>query len=128
IYGITLVDNDNDNDNDSDNDNDTSDTEDSRPPLPPRPRTRASQHREQPGASVVRRKPAPPLEVPPRYSTIIDRPVDGAQLPPFFESPTTDLPRTAAPEGEQRRNHYGQDTPRVSTPVIRKPLPKGSNA
>ena len=118
-YGITLV----------DNDNDTSDTEDSRPPLPPRPRTRAFEQGEEPGTSVVRRKPAPPPEVPPRYSTIIDRPVDASQLHPFSDGPTTDTPTTAALEAEQRGNNHTHDLPRASTPaIIRKPLPKGSNA
>jgi len=65
-FGITLV------------DNDSSDTEDSRPPLPPRPRvpTAAVAAVDQvgtPGSAmgVVRRKPAPAPEMPPRYSTIM---------------------------------------------------------
>lgn len=69
----------------------------SAPPLPPRekqsppplpPRSTNSQSRSASGQSstdsVTRRKPAPPLQVPPRYSTIVgDSPYDVA------ESPTT---------------------------------------
>lgn len=112
-YGITLV------------DNDASDSEESRPPLPPRPRPRVSDPAEPSGSPAVRRKPAPPLEVPPRYSTIIDRPPDGEQLPAFSESPTAQSPTAGDFELEPRNDVVEAESSRVATStVIRKPLPR----
>jgi Rho GTPase-activating protein 1 len=56
------------------------------PPLPPRIRVPSSQS----SADSAKRKPAPPLQVPPRYSTIIsDAPSDVAESPVTY-SATTD--------------------------------------
>lgn len=42
-----------------------------RPPLPPRPWQSSRDHSPTEGANGVRRKPAPPLQTPPRYSMIV---------------------------------------------------------
>ncbi len=42
-----------------------------RPPLPPRPRQSSRDHSPTEAATEVRRKPAPPLQTPPRYSMIV---------------------------------------------------------
>jgi Rho GTPase-activating protein 1 len=122
-HGITLL------------DNDSSDTEDARPPLPPRPRlpvaATAADQVGTPGSptGVVRRKPAPAQEMPPRYSTIM---ADGSQRPTFEPSPTTSALMSGndepGPEARHRRDNPAQDVreeqgSRTPVPVIlRKPL------
>ncbi|KAL9098845.1 MAG: hypothetical protein Q9163_005566, partial [Psora crenata] len=101
ISGITLIDNGN-NTNSSDDDNDEEEEEEEeeggemeengeeRPPLPPRERaatlasnvtTGNNNNNNNNNIDLIRRKPAPPLRTPPRYSMIIlDQAADLAQI------------------------------------------------
>ena len=129
-YGITLV------------DNDISDTEDSRPPLPPRPyvslrasdQAGCSEVESSPARGVVKRKPAPAVEVPPRYSMIM---ADGDRLPVLSASPTRskwtgegDEPEAEQPPPPPQPQRYidtlaHNDNAQV-TGIVRKPVPKGA--
>ena len=63
-------------------DNDESDEElDAKPPLPPRPEIITSQGRDT--ETATKRKPAPSVRAPPRYSTISNRDSIATQLPAY---------------------------------------------
>ncbi len=116
--GITLVDN----DHDTDPDDNRSDAEDFKPPLPPRP---GPSNSDVPGAStttpVVRRKPAPPLDGPPRYSMVV---ADGERVPEWTSSPT--MAESGGGSGnEQAQIERDQPDDSATGVVARKPVPKG---
>ena len=69
--GIVLVDDDDDDDNDQSQ---------MRPTLPPRPGVAVTQ-----GPGIVRRKPAPPVAPPPRYSTVITGNMPNIELLPAYD-------------------------------------------
>ena len=74
IEGITLLDNEA-----------TDDEEQNRPPLPPRVSTVLDRPDSSGSASPVRRKPAPTVQAPPRYSTIIMQSPGGFDTLPLYE-------------------------------------------
>jgi len=97
-----------------------------RPPLPPRPRQTSGDHSPTEVASGVKRKPAPPLQTPPRYSMIVGNRYtaqpDGFTntVPLQDEHEDQDNP-TILPEYEPTSTLVTSSTPNS---IARKPLPK----
>ena len=97
-----------------------------RPPLPPRPRSNSRDQSPTEGTSNVRRKPAPPLQTPPRYSMVMGHryttPAQGFTNSVPLEDEDEDLDEpTILPVYET--NSPRADSPRSSS-IVRKPLPK----
>lgn len=68
------------------------------PPLPPRPRVAS----EKTSGDSAKRKPAPPLQIPPRYSTVIsDAPDNIAESPITYAATTDGFAPQRRDEGEQ---------------------------
>ena len=112
MSGIALLDNDH-----STSEDDMAEDEDlERPPLPPRPRATtipslASDHQSNNSTinpiDPIRRKPAPPLHTPPRYSTII--PDQAAALARTAGSVCTDHPINTVSEEEPQDDNTRRD-------------------
>lgn len=59
------------------------------PPLPPRPQAPSIKSSAHSSITTTKRKPAPPLQVPPRYSTVVsDAPEDVAESPSTYAATT----------------------------------------
>lgn len=114
-------------------DSDSSDEDhDDRPPLPPRLQGSSRENSPTGGANSVRRKPAPPLPMPPRYSTIVDR---AYTAPPAGFSNSVPLDD----DDEDGDRHEAATLPAydIASPPInssipnsiaRKPLPKNTDS
>ena len=83
--GITLLENDADSEQESD----------SRPPLPPRPQPVISEAISPDDLHPLRRKPAPPLQTPPRYSMVVD---SDSISSPLVDVPASSIPRKPLPK------------------------------
>ena len=84
--GITLL----------ENDGDTEEEPDSKPPLPPRPQSVINEATSPNELHPLRRKPAPPLQIPPPYSTIVGPDPNSSPSAEFSASsvPRKPLPKT----------------------------------
>lgn len=98
-------------------------SEGEKPPLPPRLAATNVLGNPPNGAGALRRKPAPPMAAPPRYSTIIDRDSMVAENLPAYTL-TSDVGPGAACEAQHERENTEQS--HVDTSVHRKPSPRGS--
>ena len=115
-----------------DNDEDSGEEIESRPPLPPRPQQLPSSLEKSVGA---RRKPAPPLQMPPRYSTLTgssgsmsaDQYLNNVPLEADLED---DYDMEELPDLPTYHAQQTMSPPPTSPPPLipRKPLPKSDNS
>ena len=109
VEGITLLDNEA-----------SDDEEQNRPPLPPRVSTVLDRPDSSGSASPVRRKPAPTVQAPPRYSTIIMQHAGGFDTLPLYEPIAREM--TPLSEGSETVS------PAQSGNVVpRKPVPSATS-
>ena len=108
VEGIALLDNEVD-----------EDTEEDRPPLPPRVTTAIGNTDTFNSSSPLRRKPAPSVQAPPRYSTLIHQSPGGLDDLPLYEQSVQDV----QPPGEALSQTIVLQRPQSSNIVPRKPIP-----
>lgn len=97
-----------------------------RPPLPPRPRQNSRDQSPTEGATGVKRKPAPPIQTPPRYSLIVGdrytaRPDGFTNTVPLEDEHEDQHDPTTLPAYEAAPPPATSSTPNS---ITRKPLPK----
>lgn len=83
--GITLLENDADSEEESED----------KPPLPPRPQPVISEAISPEDIQPLKRKPAPPLQIPPPYSVVVGSDLNS---PPLVEVPASSIPRKPLPK------------------------------
>lgn len=115
-----------------DNDDDSSEEVETKPPLPPRPLQLPKHIDPSKESSTVRRRPAPPLQTPPRYSMLMSSAHPGSGDSHLNDVPLEeDLDEADGMEGLNNLPAYHVMSPPPTSPapvIPRKPLPKADSS